>query len=113
MVLLLSCQPPAQVEPRVLPSDPGQASGDTVLPGISMITGDVFRCALKPVEQALQYGAYGDWWPDAAQRQRLQEDFPQGVCDHSRPGPFGSLKAAQRHRLLLWCWRLETAGQSR
>ncbi len=51
------------------------------------ITGDVFKCALKPVEQALQDGTYGDWQPDAAQRQRLQEIFPQGVCDHSRPGP--------------------------
>lgn len=51
------------------------------------ITGDVFKCALKPVERALQDGTYGDWQPDAGQRQRLEEIFPQGVCDYSQPGP--------------------------
>lgn len=50
------------------------------------ITGDVFKCELKSVEQALQDGTYGDWQPDTSQAERLREIFPQGVCDYSRPG---------------------------
>lgn len=51
------------------------------------ITGDVFKCALKPVDQALRDGTYGDWRPDAGQVERLREIFPRGVCEYSLPGP--------------------------
>jgi hypothetical protein len=50
------------------------------------ITGDVFKCALQPVEQAIERGLYGDWVPSAEQRARLEAIFPQGVCDYSQPG---------------------------
>lgn len=44
------------------------------------ITGDVFACRLQPVAAAIDRGTYGDWQPTAAQRQRLEEIFPTGVC---------------------------------
>lgn len=49
------------------------------------IEGDVWMCALQPVARAVRSGTYGDWKPTRAQQQRLQEIFPTGVCDYSRP----------------------------
>lgn len=49
------------------------------------IEGSVFKCALKPLEQALSDGTYGSWQPDAEQRSQLQQVFPDGVCDFSQP----------------------------
>ena len=51
------------------------------------IKGDVFKCALKPVAQALRDGSYpaGVEWT-AQQKARLQRIFPHGVCDYSLPG---------------------------
>ncbi len=49
------------------------------------IEGSIYRCALKPVERALQDGSYAPWIPDAAAVQRLKLIFPDGVCDYSRP----------------------------
>ena len=50
------------------------------------IRGDVFKCALMPVRTALSRGLYGKWAPSAAEVRRLEEIFPTGVCDYSKPG---------------------------
>ncbi|MFO7553321.1 MAG: DUF6351 family protein [Haliea sp.] len=50
------------------------------------ITGDVFKCALQPVNEAIDKGLYGDWMPSAQQRATLDAIFPDGVCDYSEPG---------------------------
>ena len=49
------------------------------------ITGDVFKCQLKPLSTALTDGTYGDREFTPAQVQVLNEIFPQGVCDYSLP----------------------------
>lgn len=49
------------------------------------IEGSIFKCALKPVATALNDGTYGSWVPNSAEVARLNEIFPQGVCDYSEP----------------------------
>lgn len=49
------------------------------------IEGSVFKCSLKPVATAITDGTYGSWTPDAGQVARLNEIFPDGVCDYSQP----------------------------
>jgi Tannase-like family of unknown function (DUF6351) len=49
------------------------------------IEGSIYRCALKPVEQAVADGTYGAWTPDSTQLMQLQQIFPDGVCDYSKP----------------------------
>jgi hypothetical protein len=49
------------------------------------IRGDVFKCALKPVDQALADGTYGALSFGDAEKARLEEIFPGGVCDWSQP----------------------------
>jgi hypothetical protein len=44
------------------------------------LTGDVYACKLQPVSAAIANGGYGDWRPSRAERERLQEIFPTGVC---------------------------------
>ncbi len=46
------------------------------------ITGDVFKCDLKPVSEAIADGTYGPWIPTADQGARLEAIFPDGVCDY-------------------------------
>ena len=48
------------------------------------ITGDVFKCALVPVDDAIADGYYGDVVFDAAQRAHLDAIFPTGVCDYAQ-----------------------------
>ncbi|HEY8474585.1 MAG TPA: DUF6351 family protein [Natronosporangium sp.] len=43
-------------------------------------TGDVYACQLQPVRAAIARGVYGDWQPTRAERERLEEIFPTGVC---------------------------------
>ncbi len=50
------------------------------------ITGDVFRCALQPLDDAIDAGLYGSWEPSAEEYAKLQAIFPDGVCDYSQPG---------------------------
>jgi hypothetical protein len=45
------------------------------------IEGGIFKCGLQSVDAAIGAGAYGSWVPDAGQRARLLEIFPNGVCD--------------------------------
>jgi len=49
------------------------------------IQGGIFQCAFKSVDQAISDGDYGAWSPSAAERARLLEIFPDGVCDWSEP----------------------------
>jgi Tannase-like family of unknown function (DUF6351) len=49
------------------------------------IEGSVFKCALKPVTTAVADGTYAPWSPSAADVSRLQQIFPTGVCDYSKP----------------------------
>ena len=49
------------------------------------IKGGIYRCALKPVDQAVAEGAYLPASPTAQQIERLKKVFPEGVCDYSRP----------------------------
>jgi hypothetical protein len=46
--------------------------------------GDIFKCQLMPLEQAIDQGLYGDNNMDDY-RQQLSLIFPQGVCDYSKP----------------------------
>ena len=45
----------------------------------------IFKCQLIPVSDAVARGFYGVWVPSAAQAMQLQQIFPQGVCDYSKP----------------------------
>ena len=49
------------------------------------LEGAIYRCALKPVEQAVADGTYGSAVPSAQQVEQLKRIFPQGVCDYSKP----------------------------
>jgi Tannase-like family of unknown function (DUF6351) len=48
------------------------------------LRGGVYRCRLQPVSRAIARGLYGSWEPSAAERSRLEQIFPTGVCDYSR-----------------------------
>ena len=48
------------------------------------ITGDVFKCHLQSVEDAIARGVYGSWEMSLDQKTRLEEIFPDGVCDYSK-----------------------------
>jgi hypothetical protein len=48
------------------------------------ITGDVFKCALQPVSDAVAAGLYGDVTFTPAQLGQLQAIFPSGVCDYGQ-----------------------------
>ena len=49
------------------------------------ITGDIFKCQLKSVEKALRDGTYGDVTFTDEEVERLNEIFPHGVCDFTKP----------------------------
>jgi hypothetical protein len=49
------------------------------------IDGDIFKCALKPVDDALADGTYGDISFNAIESNFLHAIFPTGVCDYSKP----------------------------
>ncbi len=49
------------------------------------IHGAMYRCALKPVEQAASDGSYGAWAPTPEQIATLKQIFPSGVCDYGQP----------------------------
>jgi hypothetical protein len=48
------------------------------------ITGDIFKCHLISVDDAIAQGFYGGVTFDAAQRARLDAIFPTGVCDYAQ-----------------------------
>jgi len=47
--------------------------------------GGIWKCATRSVRRAIDRGVYGAWRSTAAERQRLAEIFPDGVCDYRRP----------------------------
>jgi hypothetical protein len=47
--------------------------------------GGVFKCQRQPVAAAIDTGLYGSWEPSAAEQARLEQIFPGGVCDFSKP----------------------------
>jgi hypothetical protein len=49
------------------------------------IEGGIYKCALKPVEQAVMDGTYAPWVPTADDVATLKKIFPTGVCDYSKP----------------------------
>jgi hypothetical protein len=46
--------------------------------------GGIFKCGLKSVDAAIADGDYGSWVPSAAEKARLEQIFPEGVCDWSQ-----------------------------
>ena len=48
------------------------------------LRGGVYKCALQSVDKAIGRRLYGSWRPSSAERARLKEIFPTGVCDYSR-----------------------------
>jgi len=65
---------------RVYPiySDARVVSGENVID-------DIFACQLEPVDTALADGAYGNVTFTDAQKARLRQIFPTGVCNYDRP----------------------------
>lgn len=49
------------------------------------IEGGIYRCALISVHQAVAERLHGSWRPTADEVKQLQQIFPEGVCDYSRP----------------------------
>ena len=47
--------------------------------------GGIWKCQLQPVSRAISRGLYGTWVPTAAERARLEQVFPTGVCDFTKP----------------------------
>jgi hypothetical protein len=47
--------------------------------------GGVWKCQLQSVDRAISEGLYGDWQPTAAEKARLEQVFPDGVCDYTKP----------------------------
>jgi hypothetical protein len=39
----------------------------------------------QPWEMAVPHELYGDWLPTADEQTRLEQIFPDGVCDFSQP----------------------------
>ena len=48
------------------------------------LRGGVYKCRLQSVDRAIARGLYGSWTPSAAERARLEQMFPTGVCDYTR-----------------------------
>jgi hypothetical protein len=48
------------------------------------LRGGVYKCALQSVPKAIARGLYGSWKPTAAERARLEQIFPTGVCDYTK-----------------------------
>ena len=47
------------------------------------LSGALFKCQTEPVWKAITEGDYGTWRPDHRDRARLEQIFPEGVCDYS------------------------------
>jgi hypothetical protein len=49
------------------------------------IRGGIFACRRQPVARAAAQGLYAPWVPSAEDIARLQQIFPDGVCDYTKP----------------------------
>ena len=47
--------------------------------------GGIFKCGLQSVDDAISAGEYGVWVPSPAEEARLEQIFPEGVCDWNLP----------------------------
>ncbi|MGH9288592.1 MAG: DUF6351 family protein [Acidimicrobiales bacterium] len=47
--------------------------------------GGVWKCQLQSVDRAIRKDLYGDWRPTADEKARLEQIFPDGVCDYTQP----------------------------
>lgn len=47
--------------------------------------GGIFKCGLQSVTAAISAGVYGAWVPTGPEQARLEQIFPQGVCDWTLP----------------------------
>jgi hypothetical protein len=56
--------------------------------------GGVWKCRLQSVGRAVRAGVYGDWQPTADEQARLEQVFPDGVCNWDRP----DVGRPRRHR---------------
>ena len=45
----------------------------------------LYKCALQPVRAAIARGLYGSWRPTRQEIDRLEQIFPTGVCDYTKP----------------------------
>ncbi len=45
----------------------------------------LFKCQLMPVGEAIARGLYGVWTPNGTEIAQLEQIFPQGVCDYTKP----------------------------
>ena len=45
------------------------------------IEGGIFKCGLQSIDHAISSGVYGPWAPTPAEVDRLEQIFPDGVCD--------------------------------
>jgi len=45
----------------------------------------IFKCQLMPVGDAIARGLYGAWTPSPTEQAMLEQIFPTGVCDYSKP----------------------------
>ena len=48
------------------------------------ITGDVFKCVLQPIDDAIAAGLYGGTTFSPVQLPQLHAVFPDGVCDYTK-----------------------------
>ena len=48
------------------------------------IEGGIYACKLQSVGAAIDRGVYGSWVPSAAERARLEQINPTGVCDYRK-----------------------------
>jgi len=48
------------------------------------LEGGIFACELQPVARAAAQGLYGPWVPSSDDVARLQQIFPDGVCDYTK-----------------------------
>lgn len=60
------------------------------------IEGGIYKCALKPVEQAVIEGDYLPWSPTSQQVARLKQIFPEGVCDYGAPDQARPFRSGRR-----------------
>jgi hypothetical protein len=58
--------------------------------------GGIFKCGLQSVDTAIAAGVYGSWVPSAAERDRLLQTFPEGVCDWTQEDQ-GRPERGRRH----------------
>ena len=48
------------------------------------ITGDIFKCHLQPLDEAIKKGVYGSIELSPNDKTRLEDIFPEGVCDYTQ-----------------------------